>query len=287
VSLPRHPQSAQWPFWAPLGDEEIADVLALAEVHSDDHFLDLGCGDGRVVEAALRAGAFATGIEVHAELAQAAQRRLAPWGSRARVLHQDFNTAELDADVVFAYLSPAILQRLSNRLSQLPAGIRVVTAWFPVPGWKPVRRHGNCHLYRLPPDPAPTPLDSVGSWESPGVLCFLPPRGKYLVTAALDHPAGPVRVQASTSIEGLTELRLGADVLDSPARIAVDVFFDPRPPGTTVSGTLSSPAAGECWLLGLYHPDSWGHWPLDATMFRRVLAQFSSGTRIPLDDGDA
>ena len=266
--------SVAWPFWAPLGDDEIGQVLALAALGRNERFLDLGCGDGRVLEAALRAGATATGIEVQAELARAAERRLAPWGDRARILEQNFHTADLEADVVFAFLSPAVLQRLSPKLARLAPGTRIVTAWFPVPGWKVVLRRGNCHLYRVPPDRTAPPIAAEGSWASPGILCFLPPRGEFLVTAELHQPPGPVHVEASPSIAEMARLRIGADAVDSPASVAVDVVFDPRPPGTIVSGTLSAPAAGECRLFCLYHPNSSGYWPLDAAMCSRVLVQF-------------
>lgn len=267
--------SSPWPFWAPLREDEVGQALALAALGRDERFLDLGCGDGRVLEAALEAGAIVTGIEVQPELARAAQRRLQPWGDRVRILEQSFHTAELDADVVFAYLSPSVLQRLSPKLEQLPMRTRIVTAWFPVPDWKIALRRGNCHLYRIPPEHTSHPLAGGGSWASPGILCFLPPQGKFLVTAELNQPPGPVHVEASPSIAELAELRIGADALDSPARVAVDVVFDGRPPGTIVSGTLSAPAAGECRLFCLYHPDTSGYWPLDAAMCSRVLTRFN------------
>jgi hypothetical protein len=263
-----------WPFWAPLGQEEIGQALLLAAPGRDERFIDLGCGDGRVMEAALKAGAVVTGIELEAELVQAAERRLASWADRARILEQSFYTAELEADIVFAYLSPSVLQRLSPRLAQLAPGTRVVTAWFPIPDWKIVRRQGNCHLYRVPPERISPSLAGDGSWASPGILCFLPPRTKFLVTAELYLPPGPVRVERSPSIAGVSELRTGADAVALPTRVAVDLVFDPRPPGTLVCGTLSAQSAGECRLFCLYQPDCNGYWPLDAEMCSRVQSQF-------------
>jgi SAM-dependent methyltransferase len=265
--------SAPWPFWAPLGEEEIGHVLDLAALSRNERFLDLGCGDGRVLEAALKAGAIVTGIEIQPDLARAAERRMRPWGDRVRICQKSFHTAEIEADVVFAFLSPAVLQRLSPRLAQLAPGTRIVTAWFPIPNWETVLRRGNCILYRVPPDRIS--LGTAGSsWASPGILCFLPPRGHFLVTAEFHQRPGPVHVEASSSIAELAEIKTGADAVDSPARIAVDLVFDGRPPGTMVSGTLAAPAAGECQLFCLYHPDSNGYWPLDAAMCARVLSQF-------------
>jgi SAM-dependent methyltransferase len=274
VSLVTADPSAPWPFWAPLGEDEIGHVLGLAAVSRDERFLDLGCGDGRVLEAALRAGAIATGLEAQPDLARAAQQRLAPWGDRARVLEQDFHTAELDADVVFAFLSPSVLQRLSLKLERLAPGTRIVTAWFPIPDWNLVSRRGHCHLYRVPPQHVSPSLSSMGSWASPGILCFLPSRGRFLVTAEFHQPPGPVQVEVSPRIAEVAELKVGADTVSSPAAVAVDLVFDARLPGTLVSGTLASPAAGTCQLFCLYRPDSWGYWPLDAAMCRRVQSHF-------------
>jgi len=281
------PQSAPWPPWAPLGEEEIAQVLTLANLGRDERFVDLGCGDGRVLDAALEAGALATGIEVRGELARAAQRRLARWGARARVLQQSFHTAELDADVVFVYLSPAALQRLSGRLACLPSGTRIITAWFPLPDWEASLELGNCQLYRLPVEKHPPLASTVGSWASPAILCFLPPRGGFLVTATIRHPPGPVRVVASASVEELAELSLGADNVHSPTRVAVDLVFEPRSLGTKLSGTLSSPIAGECQLLCLYHSDGWGYWPVDAALIRRVLTRLDFAASVSLESADA
>ena len=59
----------------------IGPLLELAGVDADAHFVDLGCGDGRlVVEAAARFGCKATGVENDPELVKRARERAAAAG---------------------------------------------------------------------------------------------------------------------------------------------------------------------------------------------------------------
>jgi SAM-dependent methyltransferase len=266
-----------WPFWAPLGDAEIADALALAGLRPGERFLDLGCGDGRVMAAALDVGAHVSGYEVDGLLARRARERLAGAGGRARVVERSFFDAPLDADVVFAYLSPAVLQRLRPRLGQLPAAARVVTAWFDVPGWgRPSARRGNVRCYAAT-SLASLPAPAAG-WSAPGLLCALPPAAKTLVTTSLVHPRGPVVVTADDALAGLVEIATGADaVADERATIAVDLVLAARAAGTAVTGTLHAPAVGTCELFCYASATSRpGHWPLDVVRCARLRAQFAS-----------
>lgn len=69
--------------YTPSPYRDIFDVLAMARLHDDDVFTDLGCGLGRVVFAASFSGARrAEGVELVRELAQGAERNRN--GSRMR-----------------------------------------------------------------------------------------------------------------------------------------------------------------------------------------------------------
>lgn len=146
----------------------LEEMLELAELRPGDKVYDLGCGDGRLVIAAVLGwGVEAVGIEI-APWAYALACLAATWAHarvrlvRGDLLRQDF----ADADVVFCYLMPALMARLQEPLGRLRAGSRVVSHRFPIPGWVPEkillrtsrRPFPPVYLYRAtgaPPSPPP------------------------------------------------------------------------------------------------------------------------------------
>ncbi|MGQ0660036.1 SAM-dependent methyltransferase [Sphingosinicella sp.] len=116
-------------------------MLDLAELGPSDTLIDLGSGDGRIVVAAARRGARALGVDIDpvrvSEGYAAAQ--LAGVQTRATFRRQDiFDTPIREANVVTAYLLPAINLRLRPRLlTELRPGTRVVTHAFTMGDWQP------------------------------------------------------------------------------------------------------------------------------------------------------
>lgn len=259
-------------FWSPLGDDDIANVLALARVKEGDRFLDLGCGDGRVMEAALRCGATAAGIEIDPGLVESARRRLEKWGVHARVIENSFHDEVLDADVVFAYLSPASLQRVAGRIARLASGTRVVTARFPIAGWRVDERFEGAYLYRLPIQQT-APVDGKLGWTSWGMLCCLPTHARRLVMAELNHPAGRVHIDVSRQIAEIAEVTVGVHAAQESTTVAVDLIFRARPQGTCVVGKLIAPGLAPFHLVCVYRSEGWGQWPLSAEEGQRLSVE--------------
>lgn len=121
---------------------KIAAVLDAVPLRPGEAVLDLGCGDGRFVAAAVRRyGVTGVGYEIN----------LLPWllaclrrclvGRRMKVLCRDFWKADLgEADLVFCYLFPDILVPLAEKARlELKAGAVLVSCNFPLPDWKPER----------------------------------------------------------------------------------------------------------------------------------------------------
>ena len=117
-----------WPFWAPSHEAGVEAALDLAGVGDGTRVCDLGCGDGQVLLAAARRGAVVSGIEADADLVDEARSNLAGHGIDAGIRLGDLfdPSIELDADVFFAYLAPATLQRLLPTL-QAHRGASLVT----------------------------------------------------------------------------------------------------------------------------------------------------------------
>jgi len=103
-----------------------------------DLLVDIGCGDGRVLrEAKRRYGVRALGFEVNPlAYALARIRTLGMEGIEVR-LSNFWNVNIRDADVVFCYLFPDVMERLAQKLeAELRSGTRVISCNFPLPGWR-------------------------------------------------------------------------------------------------------------------------------------------------------
>ena len=115
----------------------ILDALPVKENHT---VIDLGCGDGRFLAAAAkRCGARGIGYEINLSAYVMARVRQMFLKGRVVIKRENFWDASLgEADIVFCYLFPDILERLSSKAeNELKAGAFLVSCNFPVPGWKP------------------------------------------------------------------------------------------------------------------------------------------------------
>ena len=281
--------SAGWPFWAATSDERIDEALRLAGLQPGERLLDLGCGDGRVLlRAAEDFGAEVTGIELDPELAETARSLLDAAGVKATVLEADFETAPIDADVVFAFLSPATLQRLLPRLSGLAPTSRVVTTGYPVPGWLPHDLGERVFLYRLPPQELPVDRACRG-WVTPGALVSVTPDAPALVSVKLQTAGGPVSIGVSGGgFEGWLTTRAGADVAAAGEEVVLDLRFEPVAEGMVAAGSLEEPSAGSFRLFAVADPGEPGLWGLSESgcdlvaerMAQRQLASVLHAARV-------
>ncbi|MDH3189501.1 MAG: class I SAM-dependent methyltransferase [Acidimicrobiia bacterium] len=212
----------RWPFWAPTPNDAIEHVLDIANVQPGDRFLDLGCGDGRVLEAAARRGAHVIGLEGDADRAHRARRRLESYGPAARIIHGDFYSTELAAaDVVFAFLSPATLHRLRDRLQRLPPGTKVATYGYRIFGWRPDRSGDNCYVYVLPP--SQFVQKSSEGWTSTALVLSGPKSRTMLIGLSFGALPGRLELEVSSSFQSFAQVFLGASVCEHQEPIPVDL----------------------------------------------------------------
>ncbi|MCD6305949.1 MAG: class I SAM-dependent methyltransferase [Deltaproteobacteria bacterium] len=143
--------------------KEFLDAVPMKPGHCP---IDLGCGDGRVLRAAVRRyGVKALGFEIN-PMAYLAARILCAGRKGVRVRYGNFWNMDLSGgDVVFCYLFPDLMERLGGKLmAELHEGSRVVSCNFSLPGWKPICirrpvsvRHGDpIYIYQIP-DSLPSP----------------------------------------------------------------------------------------------------------------------------------
>ncbi|MGL5001597.1 MAG: methyltransferase domain-containing protein, partial [Casimicrobium sp.] len=116
-------------------------MLQLADVTKKDVLWDLGSGDGRIVIAAAKRGALATGFEIDPRLIEEskANTKRARVASRTRFVERDIFTLDFSApSVVTLYLLPEFNLKLRPLLlSQLKPGSRLVSHEWNMGDWLP------------------------------------------------------------------------------------------------------------------------------------------------------
>ena len=130
-------------YYAPTPPEVVDLMIRLAEVHAGDVVYDLGCGDGRVVIAAVRAGARGVCVDIDAlKIAEAEKNAIAAGvADRIRFVTADLRDVDVaDATVVMLYLSRALDLRIRTKLrATLAPGSRVVSHWHDMGDWAPAQ----------------------------------------------------------------------------------------------------------------------------------------------------
>ncbi len=161
--------------WVPTPFDDIDNFFKLARVTQTDVVYDLGCGDGRLLFAALDMGAGrAVGVDLDPDQLEKARKTAREKTVEDRVAFIQADVMDVDlspATVVLCYLITAASAALKPKLeAELRPGTRVIMESFPVHGWKPVETRGEYkifYLYRMPPEPSgPGDIDNFGA-ETP------------------------------------------------------------------------------------------------------------------------
>lgn len=124
----------------------------MSRIKPGERVVDLGAGDGRLVFAAAKAGAKATGYEISwpVYLASRATQFFGRHGGRL-VRRNIFDVSLKHTGVVLCYLLPETMQKLKAKLEQeLPIHARVISHAFPVPGWPIAKQENSVFLQYRP-----------------------------------------------------------------------------------------------------------------------------------------
>ena len=167
LAADQHPH-ADVPF-VPTPPGVVAAMLGIAGVGPEDHVIDLGSGDGRIVIAAAKQrGARGTGVEIDGALVWDARREAQREGVAGRVefMEQSLFLAEIgQATVITMYLYPRLMLQLRPRLfAELRPGTRIVSHDFDMESWRPDARV----TVPVPDKPYGPPWSEVYLWIIPG-----------------------------------------------------------------------------------------------------------------------
>lgn len=135
-------------------------MLKLAKVRPGDLVYDLGCGDARILIAAVKdfKARGAVGYEIAEDVYTTALRAIEKVNlqDRIKVVHGNLFNADISkATVITLYLTGWANERLKEKLEkEARSGARIVSHDFEVPEWRPsVREEFGTHtiyLYRVP-----------------------------------------------------------------------------------------------------------------------------------------
>jgi len=119
-------------------------MIELARIRSDDVVYEPGCGDARVLIAAMKAGARrGIGVDIDPDLAEVSYAAVKSAGMLDKVEIRWGNALAVDmsnATVVFLFMGEAFNLVMRPLLwKQLPLGARVVSNDFAMGDWKPDR----------------------------------------------------------------------------------------------------------------------------------------------------
>ncbi len=137
----------------PSGKKALHHMIKAADIQPTDTVFDLGCGDGRLVFAADRAGAHKTvGIEISYLVYLLARIRNFFYGSeRTEIRHGNFfNFHDVrEADVIFVFLLPVIMDKVFEEIwPHMRPGAKVVSHAFTPKGFTPNRVLKNAGTFK-------------------------------------------------------------------------------------------------------------------------------------------
>ena len=124
--------------WVPTPDNLIDAMLDAAKVSASDYVIDLGSGDGRIVIAAARRGARATGVEFNPDMVELSRHNAEKAGVSAKATFVNADIFESDfsrATVLTMYLLPQLNLRLRPTILNMTPGTRVVSNSFSMGEW--------------------------------------------------------------------------------------------------------------------------------------------------------
>jgi precorrin-6B methylase 2 len=129
--------------YVPTQPETVKAMLEMANVGKDDIVYDLGCGDGRIVIAAVKdfGAKKAIGVDIDPQRIKEANENAKQAGvaDKVKFIQGDlFKQNYSEATVVTLYLLPSVNLRLRPKLlDELKPGTRVVSHDFDMGEWKP------------------------------------------------------------------------------------------------------------------------------------------------------
>lgn len=230
--------------FVPTPEAVVDEMLTLAKVGPDDTVIDLGSGDGRIVIAAAKRGARATGVDIDPERIREANENAKEHGLQDKVkfIQQNLFDADLKpATVLTMYLLPSVNMKLRPKiLSELQPGARVVSHAFDLGDWEPDHRQEQVYLWIVP-------ANVSGKWDfeqqgQKGAPSALDLKQKFQMVSGTISADGTAHRIRNATLEG-KRLQFTADVGGASQKYSFDVSGDSLQ-GQAGSGAIDAGPGG-------------------------------------------
>lgn len=134
--------------WVPARKKDLQGIMEDFALRSGQLYIELGCGDGRLVAAAAKNGAKAIGYEINPLLFIIATIRNLRYPT-AHIRFGNFWSKDLSrADAVMVFLMPKFMDRLEKKATEeLKSGSKMICYVFPLPTKKPTRKRKSWTVY--------------------------------------------------------------------------------------------------------------------------------------------
>lgn len=127
--------------YLPTHQSVVDEMLAIADVTSEDVLYDLGSGDGRIpITAALRYGTRGVGIDIDPALVREANENARNARVQDKVTFVEGDIFEQDfsaATIIMLYLSPELNLKLRPQILKMKPGTRIVSHNHDMGDWRP------------------------------------------------------------------------------------------------------------------------------------------------------
>jgi len=258
------PRRAPDVHFVPTDTTKVREMLAAAEVGPQDLVYDLGCGDGRIVIAAVKKhGARGVCVDIDPVRIKESKSNADTAGVAQRIEFIEGDLFEQDlskASVVTLYLLPSLNERLRPKLfKELRPGTRIVSNAFDMGAWKADRTlniktfsgmQSYAYLWILP-------ADVSGEWQvkpegGAGKAYTLDLKQKFQEVSGTAASGGKATPLSSVSVKGD---RLSF-VLGDGAAGGAGLTFTGRVDGDRASGTAKGADGEWSWTAARTKPGS-------------------------------
>jgi SAM-dependent methyltransferase len=240
--------------YVPTPEPVVAKMIELAKVTPDDVAYDFGCGDGRLVIAAVKAGAKrGLGVDIDPQRIKEANENAKAAGvtDKVQFLEKDLFTMDFkDATVLTMYLLPSVNMKLRPKiLDEMKPGSRVVSHAFDMEDWEPEQEvtvePGGQTVYMWT-----VPAKVEGAWDVKIKNGQGEKQAKLDLKQNINKVTGTAKLGDNKEAQ-IADAKLIGDQLTFALSDQPDVKYTCKIDGSTISGTAKGTgAAGEAQLAG-------------------------------------